>query len=59
MCGTLTLNLIIHPLLHDLICTVKVIYPKEKRAVYINPFSETPEQIKKCKDITRQVINQW
>ncbi|XP_046873719.1 uncharacterized protein LOC124466091 [Hypomesus transpacificus] len=32
-----------------------VIYPKEKRALYINPLGETPDQIKNCKDITRSV----
>ncbi|XP_062340564.1 uncharacterized protein LOC134038918 [Osmerus eperlanus] len=39
--------------------TLVVIYPKQKRVIYMDPLGETTDHINKCRNITRQVINQW
>ncbi|XP_076124270.1 sentrin-specific protease 2-like [Alosa pseudoharengus] len=36
--------------------TLVVMYPKEKRALYLDPLGETPGKIKKCQDVTRSFM---
>ncbi|XP_034552615.1 sentrin-specific protease 1-like [Notolabrus celidotus] len=38
--------------------TLVVLYPKERRAVYIDPLGETPDHIIKCRDVTRAFMRQ-
>lgn len=46
-------DVLIGPVCDNRHWTLVVIYPKEKRSIYIDPFGETPAHITKCKDMTR------
>ncbi|XP_034534156.1 sentrin-specific protease 1-like [Notolabrus celidotus] len=49
-------NVLLGPVCDNRHWTLVVLYPKERRAVYIDPLGETPDHIIKCRDVTRLKI---